>query len=737
MDRPAAARQRRSSLIVGLVAALLAVAALPFALAAYQIHLARESLVDQAQRTHLIAARATADRIAAERQAVLAAADSAAQNPQLYTEPASGAAREVLAGILVGQADVLAAATFYRDGERDVLVQMARRPGAEAIDANTLQAQTATLQLETDQQQRRWGLSRATARPGLRLALLADAARLVDTLEPRELGPSARLLLMQGEHAHPAFPDPVPLPEPLLAAIRQPQLDALAARSDAGSGIEVSAFARIVDSDWSIVSLQPAAEAEAAAATMRRGALAAMIAVALLVAALSVFAWRRVVQPVRALLDWQRGVLAGGGGAGGDLASLKAAFQQIKQHQRNREALHEVFLGRYKLLSTLGQGAMGSVFLAWDPRLKRHAAIKTIHIDALDPRMRKHLAQTLENEAVAIANLRHPNVVGVFDLVAAGDFAFVVMEYIEGGSLRGLISRNGALEPEEVALIGCAMLRALDAAHGAGLLHLDIKPGNVLVPPEGQLQLTDFGVSTWRFEIPDLVARGGLAGTPGFIAPEYVNGAAPSERSDLYSLGILLVECLTGVQQNLPGAKTNDLRRAAQRPTVLPDHLQRRAPELCAAILALCELDPAKRPPSAAAALRLFEKLPQAGAEQSLAARARAIASETPLSGAPTPGADSTQPPPAIGDATRPAPLALPSESSNPGSAAPTSAAESIHGEATRPPPPRLDLEASRAPGWTAAGAGTASTPTRRSGTAGTEPAGGPDSTHPLPREPR
>lgn len=112
MVRAGVQTQRRSSLILGLVAALLAVAALPFALAAYQIHLARESLVDQAQRTHLIAARASADRVAAALSALRSTAESAAQNPQLYTEPASDAAREVLAGILVGQTDVLAAATF-------------------------------------------------------------------------------------------------------------------------------------------------------------------------------------------------------------------------------------------------------------------------------------------------------------------------------------------------------------------------------------------------------------------------------------------------------------------------------------------------------------------------------------------------------------------------------------------------------------------------------------------------
>ncbi len=702
--------QRRSSLILGLIAALLAVAALPFGLAAYQIHLARESLVDQAQRTHLIAARASADRVGALLSTLQAAADSAAQNPQLYSEPASDAAREVLAGILVGQANVLAAATFYRDGEQDVLVQMARRPEASVIEADALQALEHAVLLRQVGEQRQWGLSRETARSGLRIAVLADAQALAATLSPQELGDSAQLLLLQGSAAHPAFTDSTPLSTTLLEAIAQPQLLALATRVDAEAGIEVSAFARVTGTDWSVVSLQLAAEAESAAASMRQGAFAAMAAVLLLVAALSVFAWRSVVQPVRALLDWQSGMLAGGANSGGDLASLKAAFTQIKRHQRNREAMSEVFLGRYKLLSTLGQGAMGSVFLAWDPRLKRHVAIKTIHIEALDPQMQKALAQTLENEAVAVANLRHPNIVGVFDLVAAGEFAFVVMEYVEGGNLRTVVSRNGALDAGEVVLIARSMLKALSAAHGAGLLHLDIKPANVLVPPSGELKLTDFGVSTWRFEIPALVARGGLAGTPGFIAPEYVNGAAPSERSDLYSLGRLLVECLTGAQQNIGGAKTNDLRRAAMRPLELPERLRNAQPELCAAVMALCELDPSKRVQTAELALALFASMSEGDAVERLAERARELAGEMRLEAVDSPSAmaarfsaDTTMPPPAVGDATRPAPVRVgltvdssPPRADNAGSSESTA-------DATRPPPVRVALDATLPPPWASA----------------------------------
>src|SRR5690606_26920126 len=116
---------------------------------------------------------------------------------------------------------------------------------------------------------------------------------------------------------------------------------------------EINAFARVPGSRWAIVSRQPAAEAETAAAAMRRGALVAALAVLLLVGALTALAWKRVVKPVRALLDWQRSQLPGER-SGGDLAQLQTAFAEIQRLQRNREAISEVFLGRYKLLSTLG-----------------------------------------------------------------------------------------------------------------------------------------------------------------------------------------------------------------------------------------------------------------------------------------------------------------------------------------------------------------------------------------------
>jgi serine/threonine protein kinase len=665
---PAAPRHaRRSSLILALVGGLLAVAALPFALATYQILLARDSLVDQTQLTHLIAARASADRFATLRGRLAGSIRAAAQNPLLYQQPQAPEAAEVLSGILVGEAQIMAAASFYRDEEGgDHLVQLARRPDAQAIESAHLQALSGEMLFVELGGLRLLGIAAATERPGLRVALFSSAAGLEALLDAQELGTSAELLLVDGELPHPLF-GAAELPARLQAALARPEVIADAFTQDG----EINAFARVPDSRWAIVSRQPAAEAETAAAAMRRGALVAALAVLLLVGALTALAWTRVVKPVRALLDWQRSQLPGER-SGGDLAQLQTAFAEIQRLQRNREAISEVFLGRYKLLSTLGQGAMGSVFLAWDPRLKRHVAIKTIHLEALDPALQQALAKTLENEAVAVANLQHPNIVGVYDLVATGQFAFVVMEYVEGGNLRAVISRSGALSPGEVVHIGQSMLRALGAAHGAGLLHLDIKPGNVLVPPRGALKLADFGVAAWRFEVPDLVRRGGLSGTPGFIAPEYVAGQPPTERSDLYSLGRLLLECLTGMPQHLPGAHTGDLRREAGKPVEFPDRLLRDQPMLCQRIRQLCESQPDRRPASAEQALADWEHLDLADGAARLAERARALGEplelddqealdyagvdpEASTRGPRTPSGDPTRPPPDP-DATRPPP---------------------------------------------------------------------------------
>lgn len=621
-------RGRRNSLIVSLVAALLGVAALPLALVAYQVHLSRESMVEQAQRTHLIAARATADRVQSALSSVQAVVDGAARNPHLYQAPGSPESSEVLAGLLMTEVSLQAAALFHTEGGRDTLVQLARIPGATDIGADALAALGPNVRLQRDGEALRWGLSRDTGRPGLRLAVFADASALADLLLPRELGPSAQLVLLQSATAHPVLGSTVHLPDALLQALPQSRLDALAVRSEGDSGIEVAAFARIAGTDWAIASLQPASEAETAAARMRRGAFAASAAVLALIVVLSVFAWRRVVRPVRALLDYQRSALASESADDSDLSSLRQAFEQIQRNQRNREALGEVFVGRYRLLSTLGQGAMGSVFLAWDPSLQRHVAIKTLHLDALDAHQQASLAEALSAEAVKVAKLQHQSIVGVHDLVAAGEFVFVVMEYVEGGNLRGLIDQQGALEPAEIVLIARAMLGALHVAHRSGLLHLDIKPGNLLVSPEGEVKLADFGVSAWRSELPELLSREGAAGTPGFIAPEYLDGEAPSERSDLFSLGVVLVECMTGVRQSLPGARTGDLLRAARLRRAPPAAARRESVALWMAVQALCHVDPALRPASASAALEMFAQMDVDGARERLAGRVRTMAAK-------------------------------------------------------------------------------------------------------------
>lgn len=677
--------QQRSTLIASMVLALALVAALPFGLAAWQIYQARESLVQQAQQTHLIAARASADRLASMFLALENAAEAAARNPQLYEDPASDAAREVLAGSLVGQHRLWVAATLYRDADRDVLVQRASTADAPAFELDALAALSASTRLFEHQGQLGMGVLRETGRPGLRIALLASAAGVAELLNPVELGDSARLLLLDGSRVVPLAGQAVEtLPASLLQALEQRAIQAQAIRSRETGPISIGAFARLPRSDWAIVSLQPAEKAEVAAAEMRRAAWVAMALVLLLLLVLGMLAWRRVVQPVQSLLALHRNTLQGET-SGSDLHQLQQAFEQIKTYQRNREALKEVFLGRYKILSTLGQGAMGSVFLAWDPRLKRHVAIKTIHIEAPDDRLQKALARTLENEAVAVANLHHPNIVAVYDLVASGQFAFVVMEYVEGGNLRQIVSRNGALTPAEVALIAQDMLKALGTAHQAGLLHLDIKPGNVLIPPKGDLRLTDFGVAAWRFEVADLVARGGLAGTPGFIAPEYVNGSAPTERSDLYSLGMLLVECLTGQAQHLPGARTGDMRRAAQRAVELPPRVLEAAPELCAAVLRLVALAPDARPANAQQALELFTGISSEGAAEVLAERAQELADERSGGDFDHAGAITETP----GATTQPPPGGMPGASASRRGAAtlPPPGTAAQDDDVTRPPP--------------------------------------------------
>ncbi|HEV7824355.1 MAG TPA: serine/threonine-protein kinase [Mycobacteriales bacterium] len=202
--------------------------------------------------------------------------------------------------------------------------------------------------------------------------------------------------------------------------------------------------------------------------------------------------------------------------------------------------------GRYTLLSTLGTGGMGTVWRGHDEILRRPVAVKEVTLPrGLPEQERDMLCERTLREARAAAALNHPAVIRVYDVVEDDGRPWIVMELLEARSLADIVHAEGPLDPRRVANIGLALLGALETAHTAGVLHRDVKPGNVLVGADGRTTLTDFGVARSPGESP-LTSTGLLLGSPQYIAPERARGQAFGPVSDLWSLGATLYAAVEG-----------------------------------------------------------------------------------------------------------------------------------------------------------------------------------------------
>jgi serine/threonine-protein kinase len=202
-------------------------------------------------------------------------------------------------------------------------------------------------------------------------------------------------------------------------------------------------------------------------------------------------------------------------------------------------------IGPYRVLQRLGAGGMGEVFLAHDERLDRRVAVKRIRPDAkISPDQRERFRR----EARVAARLNHPAIVQVYDILAEGDVEHIVMEYVEGASLRDLASQ-GPLDLDLTLRLAREIADGLDAAHHEGIVHRDLKTENVLVTRTGHAKISDFGIAKRLLAgppEPELTGADMVVGTYRVMSPEQARGEAVDHRSDLFSFGILLYEILTG-----------------------------------------------------------------------------------------------------------------------------------------------------------------------------------------------
>ncbi|MFI6286229.1 serine/threonine-protein kinase [Streptomyces sp. NPDC051018] len=262
---------------------------------------------------------------------------------------------------------------------------------------------------------------------------------------------------------------------------------------------------------------------------------------------------------------------------------------------------NQLIAGRYRLLSPLGQGGMGVVWRARDEVLDREVAVKEVRAPAgLGTADERRLYQRLEREAWAAGRISHRNVVTVFDVATEDGRPWIVMELIRGLSLADALESDGPLAPGRAALIGADVLAALNAAHDAGVLHRDVKPGNVLIANDGRVVLSDFGIAVVE-GTSQLTMTGELIGSPEFLAPERALGRTPGPESDLWSLGVLLYAAVEGISPFRQNTPLSTLRAVVDEELPPP----RRAGELAPVIAGLLRKEPSERM-SAAEAGRLL-----------------------------------------------------------------------------------------------------------------------------------
>ncbi len=204
-------------------------------------------------------------------------------------------------------------------------------------------------------------------------------------------------------------------------------------------------------------------------------------------------------------------------------------------------------LGRYEIIGELGQGAMGLVYKAKDPLIDRPLAIKTISLNLAMEEDKAEYEARFYQEAKAAGSLSHPNIVTIYDVGKSGDVAYIAMEFLQGRELRDVLNEYPLLPIDQVLDIVVQVAQGLAYAHEHGIVHRDVKPANIMVVRDGHVKITDFGIA--RMASASVRTQTGMVlGSPKYMSPEQVLGKTIDQRTDIFSLGVMLYEMLTGQQ---------------------------------------------------------------------------------------------------------------------------------------------------------------------------------------------
>ncbi len=247
-------------------------------------------------------------------------------------------------------------------------------------------------------------------------------------------------------------------------------------------------------------------------------------------------------------------------------------------------------LGKYEILRELGRGAMGVVYEAFDPSIERTVALKTIRRDQLEGDNAAEMITRFQREAKAAGRLNHPNIVAIYDFGEDGDTMFIAMEFVIGRELKNHFAKDERFELVDIARIMGELLGALEYSHNYGVVHRDIKPANIIIRPNGQVKVADFGIA--RIESSQYTQAGSVLGTPAYMSPEQFMGQTVDRRSDIFSAGVVLYEFLTG-ERPFSGTATTIMHKVLSVNPPPPSRLNVQTPKPFDAVIAKAM---AKRP---------------------------------------------------------------------------------------------------------------------------------------------
>src|SRR5512139_2376214 len=239
-------------------------------------------------------------------------------------------------------------------------------------------------------------------------------------------------------------------------------------------------------------------------------------------------------------------------------------------------------LGRYEIRRTLGKGAMGVVYEAFDPTIKRRVALKTIRADQLGGDDAGEVLARFRREAQAAGRMSHPNVVAIYDFDEDDGTSFIAMEYVEGRDLKSAFEHNERFANADIVRIMAQILDALGYSHRQGVVHRDIKPGNVFLQDDGTVKVADFGIA--HVDASSLTQVGSVMGTPSFMSPEQIQGLPVDGRSDLFSAGVILYQFLTG-ERPFAGSSTTTMQKVLKQDPLPPSTLNVTLPEAVDAVV--------------------------------------------------------------------------------------------------------------------------------------------------------